>query len=115
LASFDDIAGKDMTYRDIHAGSLSAMVLVLLAAGCGTSGNQAQVSDHEELATAQQIEGDPDRVVCRRQQDTGSRLASRVCKTAREWEQERIDNQDAMRNATKSPQPPSSLPTAGGG
>ena len=42
-------------------------------------------------------------------------MTTRVCKTAREWEQERLDNQDAIRNATRSGMPPSSMPTAGGG
>ena len=57
-------------------------------------------------ASVEQIEGDPDRMVCQRQKETGSRLSTRVCKTAREWEQERLENQEAMRNATKSPTAP---------
>ena len=42
-------------------------------------------------------------------------MTTRVCKTAREWEQERLDNQDAIRNVTRSSMPPSRMPTAGGG
>ena len=34
---------------------------------------------------------------------------------AREWELERIENQEAIRNATRSGIPTSYLPTAGGG
>jgi hypothetical protein len=66
-------------------------------------------------ASTAQIEGDPDRMVCKRQKETGSRLSSRVCKTAREWEQERLDNQEAIRNATRSGMRPTDMPSAGGG
>ena len=54
-------------------------------------------------------------MVCKRQKETGSRLSSRVCKTAREWEQERLDNQEAIRNVPRSGLPPADRPTAGGG
>jgi hypothetical protein len=54
-------------------------------------------------------------MICRREKDTGSRLSSRTCKTAREWEEERERNQEAMRNANKSPVGPSNLPSVGGG
>jgi hypothetical protein len=54
-------------------------------------------------------------MVCKRQKETGSRLSSRVCKTAREWEQERLDNQEAIRNATRSGMRPTDMPSAGGG
>jgi hypothetical protein len=39
----------------------------------------------------QSTTGDPNRRVCRTQVATGSRLAgSKVCKTAREWEEQRV-------------------------
>ena len=94
-------------------GPVVALFCVAIAAGCASSPDASSAAG--AYAAAEQIEGDPDRMVCKREKETGSRLSSRVCKTAREWEQERLDNQEAMRNATKSPQPPSSLPSAGGG
>jgi hypothetical protein len=42
-------------------------------------------------------------------------MSKRVCKTAAEWEQERFDNQEAIRNATRSGMRPSDMPTVGGG
>jgi hypothetical protein len=88
-------------------GTVGLTLALMIAAGCASSPDTASASNA--------IEEDPDRIVCRREKETGSRLASRTCKTAREWEQERLDNQDAMRNAQKSPAGLSDLPTAGGG
>jgi hypothetical protein len=104
-----------MNRKDINVRIGFAVLLAPLAAGCASSGNQASGPDTSELATTQQIEGDPNRMVCRRENDTGSRLSKRTCKTAREWEQERLDNQEAIRNATRSGSRPSDMPTAGGG
>jgi starvation-inducible outer membrane lipoprotein len=97
----------------IIPGTITALLSLVLLAGCASSPDPMPGSSG--YASVEQIEGDPDRMVCQRQKETGSRLSTRVCKTAREWEQERLENQEAMRNATKSPTAPSSLPSAGGG
>ena len=95
-----------MTSMNIKA---CALLLTLMMVGCASS------SDTVSAGASAALEGDPDRIVCRRVKETGSRLSSKTCKTAREWEDERIRNQDAMRNANKSPAGLSNLPTAGGG
>jgi len=97
----------------IIPGPIVALFCLTIAAGCASSSDASSASGG--YASVEQIEGDPDRMVCRRQKETGSRLSSRVCKTAREWEQERLDNQEAIRNATRSGMRPSDLPSAGGG
>ena len=100
-----------MKFSNRIFGTLGLMLVLVIATGCASSPDTASASNSASTA----IEGDPDRIVCRREKETGSRLASRTCKTAAEWEQERLDNQDAMRNAQKSPAGLSNLPTAGGG
>lgn len=100
------------TTRNI-SGFVVALFCLAIAAGCA-SGLDAE-SAPAGYASVEQIEGDPDRMVCRRQKETGSRLSSRVCKTAAEWEQERLDNQEAIRNATRSGVRPRDMPSAGGG
>lgn len=97
----------------IIPGTIATIMSLAFVAGCASSTDAPPSS--AGYASVEQIEGDPDRMVCKREKETGSRLSKRVCKTAGEWEQERLDNQEAMRNATKSPQPPSALPSAGGG
>jgi len=104
-----------MTEHRILNAAVAASLVGMLLAGCAGSTGPSGSGNGAGYASAAEIEADPDRMVCRREKETGSRLSSRVCKTAREWEQERIENQDAMRNATKSPQPPGALPSAGGG
>ena len=91
-----------------------ALVLsIALGAACASTSDAP--SAPAGYASVGQIEGDPDRMVCKREKETGSRLSKKVCMTAREWEQQRLENQEAMRNATMSPQSPSALPSAGGG
>lgn len=94
-------------------GAIAAVFSLVLVAGCASSPDTPPATGG--YASIEQIEGDPDRLVCQRQKKTGSRMTTKVCKTAREWEQERLDNQDAIRNATRSGVTPSSMPTAGGG
>ena len=91
----------------------SLILVCMIAASCASSTDTASAG--AGYATSEQIEGDPYRMVCKRDKETGSRLSSRTCKTAAEWERERELNVEAMRNATKSPMAPSNLPTAGGG
>ena len=93
--------------------AMASLLFLALIAGCASSPDTSPATGG--YASMEQIEGDPDRMVCVREKKTGSRMTSRVCKTAGEWEQERIDNQDAIRNATRSGVRPSNLPTAGGG
>ncbi|HWI89256.1 MAG TPA: hypothetical protein VNS11_08470 [Sphingomicrobium sp.] len=41
--------------------------------------------------------GDPNRIICEREQEIGSRLGgAKVCKTAAQWEEERRANRDAL-------------------
>lgn len=94
-------------------GVMASLLCMALVAGCASSPDTPPAT--AGYASVEQIEGDPDRMVCRRENKTGSRMTTRVCKTAAEWEQERLDNQDALRNATRSGVRPSNLPTAGGG
>lgn len=49
----------------------------------------------EDLEIDRQNAGE---LICKRFTDTGSRIASKkVCKTAGEWEDQRLDNADVMR------------------
>lgn len=58
---------------------------------------------------------DPDRVICRKDEATGSRLRStNICKTAREWEQIRDDARRATDAMEKQKGTASRLPIGGG-
>jgi hypothetical protein len=92
--------------------TLATLLFLMLIGGCASAPDEASADGGYASV---EIEDDPDRLICKREKDTGSRLSTRICKTADQWERERIESQDAMRNATKRPQPPSALPSAGGG
>ena len=92
-------------------GTVGLTLALVIAAGCASSPDTASAG----YGASEAIERDPDRVVCRRDKETGSRLSSRTCKTAREWEEERLLNQEEMRNARRGGTGPSDMPTAGGG
>lgn len=102
-----------MNSANNHIGTIGLMLAIVVAAGCASSTDTTSAGAGH--AAGEQIDGDPDRMVCKREKETGSRLSSRTCKTAGEWEWERQRNQEEMRNAQKSPLPPGNLPSAGGG
>ena len=89
----------------VPAGVLLTIVLI---AGCASPESASTRVDGSE-----QIAGDPNAIICRREQETGSRMSTRVCKTAREWEQERFENQEVIRNNRRSPTSPGSSPSIG--
>lgn len=101
-----------MTPANGMPATIAVLLCLAFVGGCAVSSDSSAPSGY---ASIEQIEGDPDRMVCKRQKETGSRLSSRVCKTAREWEEERLENQEAIRNATRSGVRPGDMPTAGGG
>ncbi len=75
---------------------LSGIALVLIiAAGCASEPSAAGA-----VAIA---DNDPERVVCHKDPDIGSRLPKRVCKTVREWdaiaEEEKEDRRNLRRDA----------------
>ena len=88
------------------SGMTTVLSIMGLVAGC------AGTPDADSAAN---MADDPDRMVCKREKETGSRLSSRVCKTAGEWEQERHNNKEAIRSATGGGLPPADRPSAGGG
>ena len=97
-----------MTINRFALSLCSTLMAFVLLAGCASS-----ESSSNRVDGSQQIAGDPNAIICKRQQETGSRMSTRVCKTAAEWEQEREDNVDAIRNATMSPSAPSNAPSLG--
>lgn len=67
---------------------MSLLTVAVLLTGCAAT-------EEGELSAG-------NRVICRDEQEIGSRLNKRVCKTAAEWETEREIQQDAMRNRNRT-------------
>lgn len=96
-----------MTLINKNIKACASLLTLIMMVGCASSSDTASTGESAAL------KGDPERVICRRENEIGSRLASRTCKTAREWEEERARNLEVMRNANKSPQAPGNVSSPG--
>lgn len=71
---------------------LAMAVLVLLAAPA-----TAQVTSLEAANQPVKIVGDPNRIVCERQESTGTRLGARkVCLTVAEWAEKKREHRETL-------------------
>ena len=78
----------------LKTSCLSIVVLsIAVLAGCATEPKPGAVIVDEN---------DPQRVVCKNDPNTGSRLPKKTCKTAQEWEDIAAANQLAKRNLRRS-------------
>lgn len=85
LCSMEDVEAREMAMK-------KAVVFATMAAFATSAG--AQVSTIE-AANAPKKVGDPDRIVCEREETTGSRLgARRVCLTVAQWEDKRREHRE---------------------
>ena len=65
--------------------------------------NETQVRMVEDKMANKEDVGDPNRVICRKQNDTGSRLTSkRICLTAAEWSAMKSQNRQAVERTQSS-------------
>lgn len=71
-----------------QASLIAASSLLVAAAPASANSNVAQPRPNASGAGQAQRANNPDRTICVQDQMTGSRIARRVCKTAREWEAE---------------------------
>lgn len=80
------------------------------------SGAERKALEDEAYAAAaaeynEQVEDELDKVECKNERVTGSRQKQRVCKTVREWDEEKAATQRMLRKRGRA----SSSPSEGGG
>lgn len=80
---------------------------LMIAAGCANSSGSA--------AVASDADKDPERVICRDDINTGTRIPRKICKTAAEWETDAEETREINKNLERDTAPRSDLPTAGSG
>ena len=88
------------------------LAALLMSAACSTTrsdGTEPEAattaSDSEEnYLTSADIKGDPDRIICRRERPTGSRISEKVCMTARQWQKQTDAAQRVLDTVTRAPQ-----------
>ncbi len=74
-----------MTHR--AAFSIAAGALIALS-GPALAQSQAPLSNSSVESTGSSVSADSNRRICVRQETTGSRLRTRVCRTRDQWERE---------------------------
>ena len=85
--------------------ALVAAALFVIA-GCATTSNDAtaEASDSAASLSRAEVYKDPDRMICRREKPTGSRISEKICMTAREWQQISDDGQRQLDKLQRAPQ-----------
>lgn len=79
---------------------MKLMTAALLGAALGTA---AVAQTTTQSSNPAQKSADPNRRICERTEETGSRLGGRtVCKTAREWEEQRREHRNELERAQKN-------------
>lgn len=82
--------------------------LAAVAAGCSSTGTRSDSADNRTsedasyLAKAETQESE--KLICRREQPTGSRISERVCMTADDWEKIEQQSQEMLDRATRKAQ-----------
>ena len=85
----------------------TTLLLLFILVGCSTTGGskasagKAPAEDPGSLTSAD-VYKDPDRIICRRERPTGSRISEKVCMTARQWYQANEETRRALDKAQRS-------------
>ena len=95
--------------RSVLLGVIAAIVFATPAASAGAQQQQQPPPSSEPITVVGEHPAkkapDPNEVVCEKQQEIGSRIATkRVCMTRSEWgEQRRLDRQDVEKAQSQRP------------
>ena len=86
--------------------TLLLTALCVVAVGCSTDSGSRKANtasdESSEYLSAADVRKDPDRMVCKRQKPTGSRISEKVCMTARQWQAASDESQRALDKAQRT-------------
>ena len=83
--------------------AFSAIALAVSSSASAKDKSETTVTVKEDKMAGKEDMGDPTRMICRKQETTGSRLGSkRVCATAAEWDARKQQNREAVERSQKS-------------
>ena len=86
---------------------------ILAGAACATLLSAAPALAQSQAAAGQQTpnakQADPNRVICQKVQETGSRIgAKKICMTAQQWEEQRLRDRQYVEDAQQRSLEPNS-------
>ncbi|WP_339826561.1 hypothetical protein [uncultured Parasphingorhabdus sp.] len=83
--------------------TFSMIAIAISGTASAKDKNQSSVTVTEDKMAGKEDMGDPTRMICRKQENTGSRLgAKRVCATAAEWDARKQQNRESVERTQKS-------------
>ncbi|MGA9333505.1 MAG: hypothetical protein WBV39_04440 [Rudaea sp.] len=98
----------------ISLGLACGLLLAFSAAATTQQSAATQQAAGSQKAAKQTAKLDPDGIVCRNQQVTGSRFSKRICHTREEWAMMESDAKDMKREMDAKPIRSCSDPSCGG-
>ncbi len=89
----------------LTAGARVAVVLAVAAisTGCSTTAADNRASDDARYLASAEAE-DSEKLICRREQPTGSRISERICLTAADWDKIERQSQEMLDRTTRKAQ-----------
>ena len=76
---------------------LKPVYLIMMFALAAPAAAQNAVPSQQSAPAAANDKGNPDRIICERQEEIGTRLGGKkVCKTKAQWDEERQQNRDTL-------------------
>jgi hypothetical protein len=83
--------------------TFSVIAIALSSAASAKDKNETTMTITDDKMAGKEDMGDPTRIICRKQTNTGSRLgAKRVCATAGEWDTIKQQNREAVERSQKN-------------
>lgn len=93
MASFrylETTQGDTMYVASKLTRMIGPILIIVFAAGCSAASSKrdsaaGDFSEDPTTLTSADVYKDPDRMICRRERPTGSRISEKVCMTASQW------------------------------
>lgn len=85
------------------AGVAAILAIAAMSTGCSTTAADSRSSDDASYLASAEAE-DSEKLICRREQPTGSRITERVCMTAADWDRIEQQSQEMLDRTTRKAQ-----------
>ena len=82
------------------------LAIAAVASACSTTGarSAAEGGAPEESNYVARAEPEEEKMICRREQPTGSRISERICLTAEDWDKIEQQSQEMLNRTTRKAQ-----------
>ena len=85
------------------AGIVAILAIAAISTGCSTTAADNRSNDDASYLASAETE-DSEKLICRREQPTGSRISERICMTATDWDKIERQSQEMLERSTRKAQ-----------